>query len=281
MNLSYKRAISFGFLTFIENIRYFIGILMVALAAVLLPSGLAVAGAAVVNLFNQRLLYYSAVTGGAVLGLFIALFLSVFFAWASLKAFKIGSKSYDHISITWEDCLSLDAKKLFRFIVSLSFYLGLVALGLIALIAPGVYLAVRYAFVPNFIADNQTIKKSFKESSKLTDGFKWSLLWKIILIILTFSVPPLIFKFLTSLFFVNSLNPTYMPLSHVMAILVFSALNYIINFSANMMMILASTYLYKELKAYKNAPKKEETVPNSDNTMNSTLTIDDLEDIDG
>ena len=52
-----------------------------------------------------------------------------------------------------------------------------VVVGLALLVVPGVYLSIRFMFVPILIVDKElTIKEAFKKSTTLTKGVKWKLL---------------------------------------------------------------------------------------------------------
>ena len=52
-----------------------------------------------------------------------------------------------------------------------------VIVGLALLIIPGIYLALRFIFVPIILIDKETtIKEAFKKSTEITNGVKWKLL---------------------------------------------------------------------------------------------------------
>jgi uncharacterized membrane protein len=56
---------------------------------------------------------------------------------------------------------------------------------MILLIIPGIYFALKYAFVPILVIDTELgILESFKRSSEMTDGHKWKLLALFIVLVL-------------------------------------------------------------------------------------------------
>jgi hypothetical protein len=66
-----------------------------------------------------------------------------------------------------------------------------VILGLIAFIIPGMYIALRYGFAPYVaLRDGLSVGESFHMSSKMTDGYLWSVLWFhiVIMVLLIFIV---------------------------------------------------------------------------------------------
>lgn len=63
-----------------------------------------------------------------------------------------------------------------RFLFGSFLYGMLVFLGFLVFIIPGLYLSLRYAFVPTLIIDKKmSIIKAFRESSSMTHGIKWEL----------------------------------------------------------------------------------------------------------
>lgn len=56
------------------------------------------------------------------------------------------------------------------------FYLGIVLVGIILLIVPGIIWGIRYQFFPYLIVEKgMTAREALRESSKMTKGHKWSL----------------------------------------------------------------------------------------------------------
>lgn len=65
---------------------------------------------------------------------------------------------------------------IWRYVLGWLAYGAVVIVGLILLIVPGVYLSIRFMFVPILIVDKElTIKEAFKKSTLLTQGVKWKL----------------------------------------------------------------------------------------------------------
>ncbi len=72
-----------------------------------------------------------------------------------------------------------------KFIGATVLYSLVVLGGLILLIIPGIYLAIRYLFVPYLIVDkNITIGEAFAKSTEMTKGKKWSILGFLILTVI-------------------------------------------------------------------------------------------------
>jgi uncharacterized membrane protein len=60
-----------------------------------------------------------------------------------------------------------------------------VFIGLVLLIVPGIYLALRFLFVPYLVVDRKLgVGAAFTESSRMTEGRKWQLLGFVLLLIL-------------------------------------------------------------------------------------------------
>lgn len=67
--------------------------------------------------------------------------------------------------------------KSFRFLAASCLYVLLVGVGLLFFVIPGVYFALKYAFVSYFVADKDAkIGESFTLSAAATNGNKWNLL---------------------------------------------------------------------------------------------------------
>lgn len=68
-------------------------------------------------------------------------------------------------------------KQVILYIVGALLYGIMVGIGFLLLIVPGIYLALRYGFFWYAIVDGRKgIVESFKESARITEGVKWSLL---------------------------------------------------------------------------------------------------------
>ena len=65
---------------------------------------------------------------------------------------------------------------IWRYVLGWLAYGAMVVIGLVLLIVPGVYLSIRFMFVPILIVDKElTIKEAFRKSTALTKGVKWKL----------------------------------------------------------------------------------------------------------
>ncbi len=68
-------------------------------------------------------------------------------------------------------------RQAFKFFLTSLLYGLIMMIGLILLIVPGVYFAIKYCFVFNVLADKDiTISEAFKLSAKLTEGNMWKLI---------------------------------------------------------------------------------------------------------
>jgi len=112
-------------------------------------------------------------------GLWIVNIISVIFT------IKIGLRLYDNERIGSYGFLSFSSSLFFKFLLGYILYLIVVLIGLILLIVPGMYLAIKYQFVPYLIVDkNMDVIEAFKKSGKMTDGSKWNLFLLIILLVI-------------------------------------------------------------------------------------------------
>lgn len=69
------------------------------------------------------------------------------------------------------------ARYFWRYLIVSILYGLLVGLGLILLIVPGIYFALKYSFAPILVLDKDTkIMEAFSQSGMLTVGVKWKLL---------------------------------------------------------------------------------------------------------
>lgn len=71
-----------------------------------------------------------------------------------------------------------DVNTLANFLGAAVIYHVLVAVGLVLLIAPGIYFAITYKFYGYYIVDKKmSALDALKASAKLTEGIKWDLFW--------------------------------------------------------------------------------------------------------
>ncbi|HZU11965.1 MAG TPA: hypothetical protein VFB58_03925 [Chloroflexota bacterium] len=84
---------------------------------------------------------------------------------------------------------SLTPSTYLRFIVASILYFLAVVVGLILLIVPGIYLMVKWVFVPEaVIIDHAGIGQSFTQSSRLTEGNWWRILVYGLVLFILFAV---------------------------------------------------------------------------------------------
>jgi uncharacterized membrane protein len=116
-----------------------------------------------------------------LVALFIGIVVQVFVKMGSIKvALKVRD---DVAAAAFSD---LWAPEMFwqYFLASLAVGL-MVAAGFILLIIPGIYLALRFIFVPYLVVDRKMgVGAALTESSRMTDGRKWQLLGFVALLIL-------------------------------------------------------------------------------------------------
>jgi len=164
---SKEEAIRFGWSRMKNNLGFFIVYLIILFLVELFFSGFA-------EIFKDSLPSLAFVFN---VGSWIVSIISTIFT------VKIGLKLYDNERIESYGFLSFSGALFFRFLLGYVLYMILVAVGLILLIVPGVYLAMKYWFVPYLIVDKGMEPiEAFKESGKMTDGSKWNLFLFLILL---------------------------------------------------------------------------------------------------
>lgn len=96
--------------------------------------------------------------------------------WLYFGMTLVGFKVLDRQPATFSDLLVLD-RRFVRYVVATFLYCIMVVVGLLCLVIPGIYLAIRYGLVWYAIVDgNRMIRDAFRESALLTQGVKWHLL---------------------------------------------------------------------------------------------------------
>jgi uncharacterized membrane protein len=99
-------------------------------------------------------------------------FVNVFF---QLGFIKIALEFHDHEASTFKSLFSC-GRLLWRGFVCNLLYNLLVAIGMILLILPGIYFAVKYAFWPQLLVDQNTgILQTLRMSGEITQDSKWHL----------------------------------------------------------------------------------------------------------
>lgn len=110
---------------------------------------------------------------------------------SSIFVVKIGLRLYGNEQIGSYGFLSFSSSLFFKYLLGYILYGLAILIGLILLIVPGVYLAIKYQFVPYLIVDKGMDPiEAFKESGKMTAGSKWNLflflILQVIIVILGF-----------------------------------------------------------------------------------------------
>jgi uncharacterized membrane protein len=97
-------------------------------------------------------------------------------SWLAAGSIKIALSYFDGKKLPFNNLFT--QTKYFWRMVGASLLLGLIiVVGLIFLIIPGIYLALRFFFTRTLIVDKDMgIIEAMKESTKMTEGIKWQLL---------------------------------------------------------------------------------------------------------
>lgn len=104
------------------------------------------------------------------------IFSNLFIYWIYFGITAVSLKIIDQRPYIWSDLFVFDKQVIFYWIGAF-LYAIVVVLGFVALIIPGIYLAVRYGFFWYAIVDGRKgIVEAFKESARITDGVKWKLI---------------------------------------------------------------------------------------------------------
>jgi len=164
---SIEESIRFGWNRMKDNLGFFIVYLIILFSVEFFFGGFA-------GLFEDSLplLSFFFNVGSWIVSMISALF-----------AVKIGLRLYDKNKTGSYDFLSFSSSLFFKFLLGYVLYTILIIVGFILLIVPGIYLAVKYQFVPYLIIDKGMDPiEAFKESGKMTDGSKWDLLLLLIVL---------------------------------------------------------------------------------------------------
>ncbi len=96
--------------------------------------------------------------------------------WLCFGMTVIVLKIIDQKPYAWTNIFIID-KQVVWYLVGSFLYGLMVAVGLLFLVIPGIYLAIRYGFFWYAIVDGRKgVIESFKESTRITDGVKWNLM---------------------------------------------------------------------------------------------------------
>jgi len=162
-------AIRFGWDRMKDNLGFFIVYLIILFSVEFFFSAFA-------GLFEDSLPFLSFIFN---VGYWIVIIIS------SLFVVKIGLRLYDQNKIGSYSFLSFSSSLFFKYLLGYLLLWLVIIIGLILLIVPGMYLAIKYQFVPYLIVDkNMDVIEAFKKSGKMTDGSKWNLFLLTILLVI-------------------------------------------------------------------------------------------------
>ena len=108
----------------------------------------------------------------------LGLVLAYIFLALEMGAYKATFEAVDGKTPTWSILTTeFDLKRVFMYVVISIAYGALVLLGIILLLIPGIYWALKYQYASLFyIEKNTSISESFRLSAVATEGVKWRLL---------------------------------------------------------------------------------------------------------
>jgi hypothetical protein len=163
---SVTEAIAFGWDTFKRNMAVSIGIGAGSISTMLILNGLAESAG------DHPVL---------VMGIgFVSQLVQIF--W-SLVWIRFALSVYDARVLRPRELVA-DSKTYVEFLAVTLLYGLLVAAGLLLLIVPGIYLAVRYGLVGFLVADGRAdVLDSFRQSSAVTKGVRWRLFFLMLLLV--------------------------------------------------------------------------------------------------
>lgn len=155
---SISEALKFGWNSLKQNFWFFVLIMVIAAVVSRSP-------AILVNKENTGI-------AAGMVGL-IAILLQLL---VNLGLNKIALMLHSGAKPTWKE-LFIQYPLLLKYLGASIIYGVAVAIGLVLLVVPGIYLAIKYAFFGFVMVDKNTgIMESLKTSAKMTDGVKWELL---------------------------------------------------------------------------------------------------------
>jgi|ERR1700733_345892 len=177
--LSIKDTIVYGFKIFFSRFWYFTGLLCLLLLLLILVA-LLVVPILLVGLFTTSILTKGVLI--AILSLMVPFFINLFSMTFCLTfLLKMGLTTYDlgpH-EVTLKKILSgITVKKIAKIIGCSALVWLIVVVGLLLLILPGIYLAIKLSFVPFYIIDTDCgIIDAIKKSYRITTGNFWRIFW--------------------------------------------------------------------------------------------------------
>jgi uncharacterized membrane protein len=157
---SIKQAFKFGWTAFKAQWTFYIAIIFVALVASWI-------GGVIGNAFGDS---FVGQAFASVIAMIIQLFISVGFITIFIRTVR-------EKNVGWSDFMRNKDRLISFFAVSIIYQI-LVLVGLILLIIPGIYLAIRYQYATYIIVDDKhiSIGKAFKRSAEITKDIKWRII---------------------------------------------------------------------------------------------------------
>ena len=169
--ISVSKAVNFGWYAFKKNYLLFSAVLLTTFAAWI--------GLEIVVIVGQRF--------GILLWTVAHLAFLVFFASVEIGFLQICLGLYDGRKPRFADCFA-DWSLGLKFLAGQIFFVLMVAVGLLLLVVPGVYVGVRYALFGFCMAAGETdLLESFRQSAILSAG-KWAALLGIFAVLLLLNV---------------------------------------------------------------------------------------------
>ena len=158
---SVKQAIGFAWDKFWSRWKFYVAVFVATFVVSAIVSGLA-------SLAEESIVW-SALT--SILSIIVQMVISI-------GLITVLVKSARDQSIQWSD-MWVNKGLFLKFLGVSILYQLIVLVGLIFLIIPGIYLALRYQYAQYIIVDDKgiSIGKAFKRSAEMTKSIKWRILW--------------------------------------------------------------------------------------------------------
>lgn len=182
---------------------------------------------AIVYIFRILLEYISSETYrySTILAIVLSVVLAVILIIVEIGYLKFLLKFTSGTGADASDLLS-HTNLFWRYIFAVILYGLVVLLGLVLLIIPGIYLAIRFAFVPIILIDKEIgIKEAFRRSTEITKGYKWKILGFFIIIGFIQAIIGLAYSIDSSMTIYAALNVLFMPFISLSVIYAYRSLS--------------------------------------------------------
>jgi hypothetical protein len=157
-------AVQFGWDTMKNNIAFFIIMIIILWVAAAVPSGLG------------SMSYRMSVGAAAIFGLVFGIISFVVGMFVNMAQIKVGLRFSKGETADFPDLYN-EYQRFWDFLLGSILYALIVLGGLILLIVPGIYWAIKYYFYGYLIIDQgMGPMDAIKKSGELTKGVKWNLL---------------------------------------------------------------------------------------------------------